>query len=307
MLFFVARRLFTAFITILVVVILAGVLIHVVPGDPITAMMAQSGSADAEDIARLTAQYGLDQPIWKQALLYVGNALQGDLGNTIRGGEPVAELLLDRLPNTIALAVAGLGTALALGIPMGFIAAVNRGRAADFAVMLIAILGVSIPGFWMGLTFIQVFSLHLGWFPVAGTSARNIVLPALTLGVVHSALVARMTRSALVDILNEDYIRTARARGLRERQVLLVHAMRPAMISVVTVVGLVFAHLLGGQVITENVFSWNGIGRLAIQAMLQRDYPLVQGFIVIFATSIVLVTTMLDLLYGLLDPRVRRR
>ena len=307
MLFFVARRLFTAFITILVVVILAGVLIHVVPGDPITAMMAQSGSADAEDIARLTAQYGLDQPIWKQALLYVGNALQGDLGNTIRGGEPVAELLLDRLPNTIALAVAGLGTALALGIPMGFIAAVNRGRAADFAVMLIAILGVSIPGFWMGLTFIQVFSLHLGWFPVAGTSARNIVLPALTLGVVHSALVARMTRSALVDILSEDYIRTARARGLRERQVLLVHAMRPAMISVVTVVGLVFAHLLGGQVITENVFSWNGIGRLAIQAMLQRDYPLVQGFIVIFATSIVLVTTMLDLLYGLLDPRVRRR
>ena len=270
-------------------------------------MLAQSGSADADDIARLTAQYGLDQPVWKQALLYAGNALQGDLGTTIRGGEPVAELLLDRLPNTIALAVAGLGTALVLGIPMGFIAAVNRGRAADFAVMLIAILGVSIPGFWMGLTFIQVFSLHLGWFPVAGTSARNIVLPALTLGVVHSALVARMTRSALVDILNEDYIRTARARGLREHQVLLVHAMRPAMISVVTVVGLVFAHLLGGQVITENVFSWNGIGRLAIQAMLQRDYPLVQGFIVIFATSIVLVTTALDLLYVLLDPRVRRR
>ena len=307
MLFFVARRLLTAFVTILVVVILAGVLIHVVPGDPITAMLAQSGSADADDIARLTAQYGLDQPVWKQALFYVGNALRGDLGTTIRGGEPVAELLLDRLPNTIALAVAGLGTALVLGIPMGFIAAVNRGRAADFAVMLIAILGVSIPGFWMGLTFIQVFSLHLGWFPVAGTSARNIVLPALTLGVVHSALVARMTRSALVDILNEDYIRTARARGLREHQVLLVHAMRPAMISVVTVVGLVFAHLLGGQVITENVFSWNGIGRLAIQAMLQRDYPLVQGFIVIFATSIVLVTTALDLLYGLLDPRVRRR
>lgn len=307
MLFYVARRLLTAFITILVVVILAGVLIHVVPGDPITAMLAQSGSADADDIARLTAQYGLDQPVWKQALLYAGNALQGDLGTTIRGGEPVAELLLDRLPNTIALAVAGLGTALVLGIPMGFIAAVNRGRAADFAVMLIAILGVSIPGFWMGLTFIQVFSLHLGWFPVAGTSARNIVLPALTLGVVHSALVARMTRSALVDILNEDYIRTARARGLREHQVLLVHAMRPAMISVVTVVGLVFAHLLGGQVITENVFSWNGIGRLAIQAMLQRDYPLVQGFIVIFATSIVLVTTALDLLYVLLDPRVRRR
>lgn len=307
MLIFVARRLLTAAITILVVVFLAGVLIHLVPGDPITAMLAQSGSASAADIARLTAQYGLDRPVWQQALLYVGNVLQGDMGTTIRGNEPVAPLLLNRLPNTIVLAVAGLGTALALGIPMGVIAAVNRGRAADFAVMLIAILGVSIPGFWMGLTFIQVFSLHLGWFPVAGTSARNIVLPALTLGIVHSALVARMTRSALVDILNEDYIRTARARGLREHQVLMVHAMRPAMISIITVVGLVFAHLLGGQVITENVFSWNGIGRLAIQAMLQRDYPLVQGFIVIFATTIVLVTTALDLLYGLLDPRVRRK
>ena len=307
MLIFVARRLLTAAITILVVVFLAGVLIHLVPGDPITAMLAQSGNASAADIARLTEQYGLDKPVWQQALLYVGNVLQGDLGTTIRGNEPVAPLLLGRLPNTIILAVAGLGTALALGIPMGVIAAVNRGRAADFAVMLIAILGVSIPGFWIGLTFIQFFSLHLGWFPVAGTSARNIVLPALTLGIVHSAVVARMTRSALVDILNEDYIRTARARGLRERQVLMVHAMRPAMISVITVVGLVFAHLLGGQVITENVFSWNGIGRLAIQAMLQRDYPLVQGFIVVFATSIVLVTTALDLLYGLLDPRVRRR
>ncbi len=307
MLTFVARRLLTAAITILVVVFLAGVLIHLVPGDPITAMLAQSGNASAADIARLTGQYGLDKPVWQQTLLYVSNVLQGDLGTTIRGNEPVAPLLLGRLPNTIILAVAGLGTALALGIPMGVIAAVNRGRAADFAVMLIAILGVSIPGFWMGLTFIQFFSLHLGWFPVAGTSARNIVLPALTLGIVHSALVARMTRSALIDILNEDYIRTARARGLREREVLMVHAMRPAMISVVTVVGLVFAHLLGGQVITENVFSWNGIGRLAIQAMLQRDYPLVQGFMVIFATSIVLVTTALDLLYGLLDPRVRRR
>ena len=173
--------------------------------------------------------------------------------------------------------------------------------------MLIAIVGVSIPGFWMGLMFIQVFSLHLGWFPVAGTSARNIVLPALTLGIVNSALVARMTRSALVDVLNEDYIRTARARGLREREVLMVHAMRPTLLSVVTVIGLVLAHLLGGQVIIENVFSWNGIGRLAIQAMLQRDYPLVQGFIVIFASSIVLVTTSLDLLYGILDPRIRRR
>ena len=307
MLSLVVKRLITAFITILVVVFLAGTLIHLVPGDPITSMLAQSGNATAEEIARLRTQYGLDQPAWQQSLNFMAKALQGDLGVTIRGGEPVAPLLLERLPNTMYLAVAGLATALVLGVPMGVIAAINRGRAADMAVMLIAILGVSIPGFWIGLTFIQLFSMHLGWFPVAGTSAKNIILPALTLGVVHSALIARMTRSALVDILNEDYIRTARARGLREREVLLVHAMRPALISIVTVIGLVFAHLLGGQVITENVFSWNGIGRMAIQAMLQRDYPLIQGFIVIFATSIVVVTTALDLLYSFIDPRVRRK
>lgn len=307
MIAYVAKRLLSAAVTIVVVIVLTGFLIHLVPGDPISAMMAMAVTATAEDIARIKAQYGLDLPVWQQTFNYLVNVLHGDLGTTIRGGEPVARLLLERFPNTIVLASAGLGVALAIGVPLGFVAAVNRGSFSDFAVMLIAILGVSIPGFWMGLTFIQVFSLHLGWFPVAGTSARNIVLPAMTLGIVNSALVARMTRSALIDILNEDYIRTARARGLREGTVLRVHALRPALIAIVTVVGLVFAHLLGGQVITENVFSWNGIGRLAIQAMLQRDYPLVQGFILLFAVSIVVVTTFLDLLYGVLDPRVRRR
>jgi len=306
MIAYILKRLATALVTVVAVIVLTGFLIHVIPGDPVTAMLAQAVTATPEDIARLNAQYGLDRPVWEQTFIYLGNVLTGDLGTTIRGNEPVAGLLLERLPNTFALASAGLAVALALGIPLGFVAAVKRGHFADFAVMLIAILGVSIPGFWMGLTLIQVFSLQLGWFPVAGTGLANIVLPALTLGIVNSALVARMTRSALVDILREDYIRTARARGLRERQVLVVHALRPALISIVTVVGLVFAHMLGGQIITESVFSWNGIGRLAIQAMLQRDYPLVQGFIVVFATSIVVVTTLLDILYGVLDPRVRR-
>lgn len=303
---YIFRRLLIAALTIVVVIVLSGFLIHIIPGDPVTAMLAQSVSATDEDIARLNAQYGLDRPIWQQTFIYLGNVLQGNLGTTIRGNEAVLPLLLQRLPNTFALASAGLGVALAIGIPLGFVAAVHRGKFGDFVVMMIAILGVSIPSFWLGLTFIQVFSLQLGWFPVAGTSFRNMILPAMTLGIVNSALVARMTRSALIDILREDYIRTARARGLRESQVLFVHALRPALISIVTVVGLVFAHLLGGQVITENVFSWNGIGRLAIQAMLQRDYPLVQGFIVVFAISIVAVTTALDILYGVLDPRVRR-
>ncbi|MBH0238337.1 ABC transporter permease [Methylobrevis albus] len=303
----IARRIATAFMTILAVVVLSGLLVHVVPGDPVTAMMAQSVTASPEVMAEMRSQLGLDLPVWQQVARYAGGVLTGDLGTTIRGNEPVARLLLERLPNTFILAASGLGVALVLGVPLGFIAAINRGRLADTAVMIIAVLGVSIPGFWLGLAMIQIFSLKLGWFPVAGTNARNLVLPALTLGLIYCALVARMTRSALIEILAEDYIRTARARGLREREVLLVHALKPALISIVTVVGLVFAYLMGGQVIIENVFSWNGIGRLAIQAMLQRDYPMIQGFIVVFATSVVVVSMSLDILYGILDPRMRQR
>lgn len=307
MILLILRRLLIAASTIIVVIVLAGVLIHIVPGDPVTAMMAQSVSATPEAMADLRSKLGLDLPVWQQVLNYLGNVLRGDLGTTIRGGEPVADLLLMRLPNTIMLAVAGLFTALAIGVPLGFLAALNRGRVTDMAIMVIAVLGVSIPGFWLGLVLIQLFALKLGWLPVASSGFRGMILPALTLGLCYSALIARMTRSSLVDILSEDYIRTARAKGLREREVLLVHALKPALISIVTVVGLVFAYLMGGQVVVENVFSWNGIGRLAVQAMLERDYPMIQGFIVVFATAVVVVTASIDILYGLLDPRMRRR
>lgn len=307
MLFLIIKRVLVACATVIVVILLSGVLIHVVPGDPVTAMMAQSVTATPEVMADMRARLGLDLPVWQQVLLYLWHVVQGDLGTTIRGNEPVAVLLLQRLPNTFALAVSGLTVALAIGIPLGFLAAVNRGRLADTAVMVIAVLGVSLPAFWLGLIMIQVFSLKLGWLPVAGSSWRNIILPSLTLGLTYCALVARMTRSALVEVLAEDYIRTARARGLREHQVLLIHALRPALISIVTVVGLVFAYLLGGQVIIENVFSWNGIGRLAVQAMLERDYPMIQGFIVVFATSVVIVSMLIDILYGFLDPRMRQK
>ena len=307
MLFLISKRILVAFATVMVVILLSGTLIHVVPGDPVTAMMAQSVSATPEAMAEMRARLGLDLPVWQQVLIYLLKVLQGDLGSTIRGSEPVARLLLQRLPNTFALAVSGLSIALAIGVPLGFLAAVKRGRIADTVVMIIAVLGVSIPAFWLGLIMIQVFSLKLGWLPVAGSSWRNILLPALTLGLTYCALVARMTRSALIEVLDEDYIRTARAKGLREHEVLLVHALRPALISIVTVVGLVFAYLLGGQVIIENVFSWNGIGRLAIQAMLERDYPMIQGFIVVFATSVVVVSMLIDVLYAFLDPRMRQK
>lgn len=307
MLFLISKRVLVAFATVIVVIVLSGLLIHVVPGDPVTAMMAQSVSATPEVMAEMRARLGLDLPVWQQVMLYLTHVLQGDLGTTIRGNEPVLRLLMQRVPNTFALAVSGLGLALAIGIPLGFLAAVNRGRMVDTVVMFIAVLGVSIPAFWLGLIMIQVFALKLHWLPVAGSNWRNILLPALTLGLTYCALVARMTRSALVDVLEEDYIRTARAKGLREQEVLLVHALRPALISIVTVVGLVFAYLLGGQVIVENVFSWNGIGRLAVQAMLERDYPMIQGFIVVFATSVVIVSMLIDILYSFLDPRMRQK
>ena len=307
MLFLIAKRVLIAAMTVVVVIILSGILIHIVPGDPVTAMMAQSVTATPEVMAEMRSRLGLDLPVWQQVALYLWHVLSGDLGTTIRGNEPVARLLLERLPKTFALAVSGLAVALLIGIPLGFLAAINRGRIADTAVMIVAVLGVSIPGFWLGLILIELFALKLKWLPVAGSGWRNIILPALTLGLTYCALVARMTRSALVEVLAEDYIRTARARGLREHQVLFVHALKPALISIVTVVGLVFAYLLGGQVIVENVFSWNGIGRLAVQAMLERDYPMIQGFIVVFATSVVVVSMLIDILYGFLDPRMRQR
>lgn len=302
---FLTKRLAAAFATIVAVVVLSGLLVHVVPGDPVTAMMAQSSGATEASMDEMRARLGLDRPVPVQVARYLGHVLQGDLGTTIRGGEPVLKLLMERLPNTMLLAFSGLAVAMLIGLPLGFLAAINRGRATDTAVMLIAVLGVSIPSFWLGLVLLQVFALDLGWVPVAGSGWRNAILPALTLGLTYCALVARMTRSTLIDVLAEDYIRTARARGLLARQVLLVHALRPALIGIVTVVGLVFAYLMGGQVIIENVFSWNGIGRLAVQAMLQRDYPMIQGFIIVFATSVVLVSMILDALYVLLDPRTR--
>ncbi len=307
MLHLIFRKTVLALVTVLVVIILSGTLIHLVPGDPITAMMAHSMTAPPEAMATMRSRLGLDLPVWQQVALYAWRVLHGDLGTTIRGNEPVLNLLMQRLPNTLLLAVSGLAVALLIGIPSGFLAAVYRGRATDTVITVVAVFGVSVPAFWTGLIMIQIFALKLGWLPVAGSGWRNIILPSLTLGLTYCALVARMTRSALLEVLGEDYIRTARARGLREHQVLFVHALRPALISIVTVIGLVFAYLLGGQVIVENVFSWNGVGRLAVQAMLARDYPMIQGFIVVFATSVVVVSSSVDVLYSYLDPRIRTR
>ncbi|HWL69682.1 MAG TPA: ABC transporter permease [Geminicoccus sp.] len=303
----IARRLIAAFFTVLAVLLLAGVLVHAAPGDPVTAMMEHSASVMPEAADDIREQLGLDRPIWQQVGSYAVKALKGDLGMSFRTNEPVARLVLERLPNTLLLALAGLGLAVMIGVPVGFAAAVNRGNAIDTLLTTVTVLAISVPGFWLGLIVMQVFAVKLRWFPVAGTDLRNLALPALTLGLAYFPLVARMTRSSLLDVLAEDFVRTARARGLSEGRVLAVHVLRPALVNMLTIVGMVFVYMMGGQVIIENVFAWNGLGRLAVQAMLQRDYPVIQGFIVIFATSIVVVSTCLELIYGLLDPRMRRQ
>ena len=304
---FILRRLGTALITLLISSVLVCMLIHLIPGDPVAMMMAQNSSPSPEQLAAMRHVLGLDLPLWEQYFHYMGRLLQGDLGRSIFGSEPVLDLLLSRLPNTFALAFAGLAIAVGLGTPLGFLAAMHRGSWADALLMSFAVAGVSLPNFWLGLMLVLLFSTTLNWLPVAGEDWNSMILPAVTLGVTYMAIIARMTRSAVTEVLGEDFIRTARAKGLPERLVMGRHALRPALISVVTIVGVVFGYLMGGAVVVENVFSWNGLGRLAIQAINYRDYPLIQGFILLFATVIVLVSVVLDLAYAWLDPRISVR
>ena len=304
---FLVHRLLVAVVTLMASLIGVSVLIHLVPGDPVLVMMSQGSPATPEQIERMRHALGLDQPLWKQIIAYIGNVLRGDFGRSIFGHEPVAMLVFERLPNTIALAVSGMVIAILIGMPLGFYAAYRRGTWIDTTLMSIAVLGVSIPSFWLGLVLLLFFSLTLGLMPVATGDYRSLPLPALTLGLFYSAVIARMTRSAMVDILNEDFIRTARAKGLPETIVLLRHALRPASIAVVTIIMVVFGYIMGGAVVVENVFSWNGLGRLALEAILRRDYPVIQGFVLVFAAMIVVLTMLIDLAYVWLDPRISHK
>jgi ABC-type dipeptide/oligopeptide/nickel transport system permease component len=301
---FVARRLLTAMLTLIVSSFGVCMLIHLIPGDAAVMMMAQNSSPSPEQLAAMRHALGLDLPLLQQYLHYMGRLLGGDLGRSIFGSEPVVRLLIERLPNTFALAFSGMALAVSFGMPLGFLAAYRKGSWVDNALMAIAVVGVSIPSFWLGLMLVLVFSLTLGWLPVAGEDWRSMILPAVTLGVTYMAIIARMTRSAMIEVMSEDFIRTARAKGLPESIVLYRHALKPALISVVTIITVVFGYLMGGTVVVENVFSWNGLGRLALQAINYRDYPLIQGFILLFAAIIVSLSVLLDILYAWLDPRI---
>lgn len=301
---YVVQRLLAALVTIWVATVAVTLLIHAVPGDPVRIMYA-TFQATPEELQAIRDRLGLDEPIWVQYGMFMGRILQGDFGRSIVGDQPVFDILLTRFPPTLLLTSTSLVIAAVIGLSLGFLAAYQRGTVVDVASMIIAILGVSIPHFFLGLILLFIFALRLEWLPVAGSDLRSLILPAVTLGAANAAVLARLTRSAMIDIFDQDFVRTARAKGLPKAVVLYRHALRAGLVPIVSMMGLQFAYMMGGAIVVENVFAWNGVGRLAIEAVFARDYPVIQGFILVFATIVVLVSVVIDLLYAWLDPRIR--
>lgn len=335
MLNFLLRRLATLLPTLVGVTLVAFGLIRLVPGDPIAIMMGERALDDATH-ARLMHELGLDQPLWRQYADYVGALLHGDLGRSLVSHEPVSHEFLALFPATAELALFALALAIVLGMALGTGAALRRGSLLDQGVMGVATVGYSMPVFWWGLILIMFFSVGLGWTPVSGRIAveydvqrvtgfmlidaalhdeagawrsalRHLLLPALVLGTSTTAVIARMTRSSLLEVLREDYMRSARARGLSPARVVLVHGLRNALIPVITVIGLKVGSLLAGAVLTETIFSWPGIGKWLIDAIARRDYPVVQAGILISACTFIAVNLLVDLLYGVVNPRIRKQ
>jgi ABC-type dipeptide/oligopeptide/nickel transport system permease component len=298
------RRLTTLLPVVAGVLCLTFALLHMVPGDPVDVMLGESASA--ADRLLLKAQLGLDQPLHVQFGQYVLNLFQGDFGVSIHTQTPITQLLAQAYPATLLLAVTALSIGLLIGIPLGIWSALKAGHWQDVMVTMLSIRLAAMPAFWLGPVLMLVFAVWLGWLPVSGMgSPAAIILPALTLGLGLSAILTRMTRTSLLEVLNEDYIRTARAKGLSERQVLLRHALRAALLPMVTIVGLQMGSLLAGAVITETIFSWNGIGRLLVDSIEKRDYPVTQACVLVVALSYVLINQLTDVAYRWLDPRTR--
>ncbi len=302
---YVLQRLAAAVPVLFGVTLLVFFMVRLVPGDPVDAMFAGQAEPSPERKEAMRRQLGIDGPVPVQFARFLGDAVRGDLGDSFRSKRPVVEEIRTRFPNTVKLTLASLTVAILLGVSAGIVAAVFRGTWVDGASMLVAILGVSVPGFWLGLMVILLFSVRLGWFPVAGASTwRHLVLPAVTLGVLASAVLARMTRATMLEVLSQDYVRTARAKGLGESLVVLRHALRNALVPVVTMIGLQVGGLLSGAFIIEAVFAYPGIGLLAVNALQTRDFPVIQGIVLFVAVIYVLVNLLVDVLYGFLDPRI---
>lgn len=321
---YIIRRLLLLVPMILGITVIAFGLLHIIPGDPAAVLLGPE--ATPEMIQNLQHTLGLDRPAIVQLGLYIGNLARGNLGESIFQKEPVLQLVLGRLSATLELTVTGLILAMLIGVPLGIQAAVHRGSLLDASSMLFAQLGVSIPVFWLGILLMYWFSVKLGWFPAIGrgeplslalaqafhghpqglaASLSHLFLPAVTLGLNGAAYISRVTRSSMVDTLRQDYIRTADSKGVPEGKVIYRHALRNALLPVVTVIGLQFGALLGGAVLTETIFAWPGVGRLAVNAIAQRDIPLVQGIILVVGILFALVNLAVDLFYTVIDPRIR--
>jgi peptide/nickel transport system permease protein len=301
---YVLRRLLVAIPTVIGVTMLVFGMLHLVPGDPVEVMF-QDATLSARDRELIREQLGLNDPLPVQYGRFLANAVRGDLGQALFVQRPVARILAAELPYTIRLAVLAMAFAALFGVTFGVLAAVRAGTWVDTLIMTLAIAGLSMPEFWLGLIAILVFSVQLGWVPLFGPEWQVIVLPAVIIGFRASAILSRMVRSGLLEVLNQDYIRTARSKGLAARVVVLKHGMRNALIPVVTIMGLQFGQLLGGAVIIEIVFARRGVGSLTINAILQRDLPLAQGTVLVVAIVYILVNLATDLIYAVIDPRIR--
>ena len=308
----IARRLLATIPVMGVVAIAVFALLHATPGDP--AVIIAGDYATGEDIARIRAKLGLDQPFLTQVGLWLGRIVRGDLGTSIFSGLPVTTLIGQRVGTTAWLTLFAMLISVGIGVPVGVLAAWRKGSWLDRLVMVFAVSGFSMPTFWLGFILVYVFAITMSWLPVQGYSPitagfwpflSHQILPALTLSVVYMALIARMTRASMLGVLNEDYIRTAFAKGVAPRGVLIRHALKNASLPVVTIIGIGFALLIGGAVVTESVFALPGLGRLTVDAIIRRDYPVIQGVILIVSGVYVLLNLVIDVLYVVLDPRIR--
>jgi peptide/nickel transport system permease protein len=301
----IARRLLAVVPALFGVTLAVFSMLFLVPGDPVKMMLAEFVT-NPDQVAQMRAELHLDEPVLRQYGRFVGNALRGDLGTSIRSRRPVAVEIGENIGSTAQLALASMAVAVAIGVPLGLLAALLRNSWLDVGSMVVALLGVSMPSFWLGLLLIFIFSLHLAWFPATGGGGlRHLVLPALTLGAIASAIIARLTRSSMLEVLGQDYIRTARAKGLAGWGVVGRHGLKNALIPVVTIFGLQFGNLLAGAVIVETVFSRPGLGRLIVGGILAKDFPLVQGTVLFVATVYVLINVVVDVAYAFVDPRIR--
>lgn len=308
---YVSRRLVVAIPTLIAVYTLVFLFIRVAPGDPAVAALGDYASAEA--VQALRERMGLNAPLWVQFARTLAGYLRGDLGHSLITNLPIGVQIATALPHTLELTFAGVLIGGLLGIPLGIVAAVHRNRLADYLSRILSLAGISVPAFYLGILLILAFAVQLRWFPVMGAgdfsdpirNLRHLALPALSLGIIMTSFVARMTRSCFLNVLREDYVRTARAKGLGERVVILIHSLRNALIPVVAVLGTQTALLIGDSVMTEVVFSRPGMGKLVVQAMLQRDYIALQSLIVVYGSLVVLINLATDLSYGLIDPRIR--